>query len=504
VLSTTSLASKHRLAYVQASKCGKPELMQHTSADSDPQLGGWQKLGYSLGQFAWASKDVSFHYFLFFYYAQFQGLSASLAGLAALLALVADGISDPIIGQISDNWGGKRWGRRHPFMLAAMVPYVLCLLAIFNPPGELSQGALFAWYLLFAVLVRSFLTLFTVPHMALGAELSEDYTERTRIATGRNIMGYIGGLTIQVTAWFLLIPAATTAGNAGDGYRQVGFVAAALALLGMVAAWSSTRNRIPYLVRISDAQQSRAWWQAFSDIVGLFRLHSARIMLLGTFLLVLKLGVANTLLLHVNNFYWGFSAEQIGVFMLVIFLSLFPAAWLANRGAAHIGKRNAAVCFVLGVALTHPIVVTAHLFGFTPPTGSTALLVVVCAVLVVNQCFSIAAINVSSAMLPDVADELELHSGRRQEGILNSGIMLIQKVMFGLGVFIAGLVIDFVGMGGITDIAEVTPTMFQRLGWLYGPGLSCLTLAGAWIYSHYRLDKQRLAAIQSELALART
>ena len=389
-------------------------------------------------------------------------------------------------------------------MLAAMVPYILSLLAIFNPPEDLSQGALFAWYLAFAILVRSFLTLFTVPHMALGAELSEDYTERTRIATGRNILGYIGGLMIQVTAWFLLIPAATTAGNAAEGYRQVGFVAAALALLGMIAAWAGTRGRIPYLVQISTAQQSRAWWQAFTDIIALFRVHSARIMLFGTFLLVLKVGLANTLLLHVNNFYWGFSSEQIGVFMLVIFLSLFPAAWLANRGTARIGKRNAAVCFVTGVALTHPLVVTAHLFGLTPPSGSAALLAIVCAVLVVNQCFSIAAINVSSAMLPDVADELELHTGRRQEGILNSGIMLTQKVMFGLGAFIAGMVIDYVGMGGITDIAQVTPEMFQRLGWVYGPGLSILTLSGAWIYSHYRLDRERLAAIQSELAVART
>ena len=37
-----------------------------------------------------------------------------MAGLAALLALVADGISDPIIGQISDNFRNSKWGRRHP------------------------------------------------------------------------------------------------------------------------------------------------------------------------------------------------------------------------------------------------------------------------------------------------------------------------------------------------------------------------------------------------------
>lgn len=470
---------------------------------STPPLSRRQKLGYSLGQFAWASKDVSFHYFLFFYYAQFQGLSASLAGLAALIALVADGISDPIIGQVSDNWAGRRMGRRHPFMLAAMVPYIAALLAIFNPPEDLSQLALFAWYLVFAILVRSFLTLFTVPHMALGAELSDDYTERTAIAAGRNVMGYIGGLALQVTAWFLLIPAAISAGDASEGYRQVGFVAAGLALIGMVAAWAGTRTRIPYLVQISEEQQSRPWWDAFADILGLFKVQSARILLFGTFLLVLKVGLANTLLLHVNNFYWGFSSEQIGVFMLVIFLSLFPALWLATKGTASIGKRNAAVCFVAGVALTHPIVVMAHLFGLTPPSGSTALLAIVCSVLVVNQAFSIAAINVSSAMLPDVADELELQTGRRQEGILNSGIMLTQKVMFGLGSFIAGLAIDYAGLGGITDIAEVTPEMFQRLGWIYGPGLSILTLAGAWIYSHYRLDRDRLEDVQAQLRAAR-
>ena len=468
-----------------------------------PELNRRQRLTYSMGQFAWASKDVSFHYFLFFFYAQFQGLSPSLAGLAALLALVADGISDPIIGQISDNWRSRRWGRRHPFMLVAIVPYLASLIAIFNPPGDLSQGQLFAWYLAFAILVRSFLTLFTVPHMALGAELSTDYAERTRIATGRNIMGYIGGLSIQVVAWFLVIPAATLAGDVADGYRNVGFVAAGLALLGMTASWFGTRDRIPYLARISETQQSRAWWQAFTDLFNILRMHSARIMFLATFLLVLKLGVANTLLLHVNNFFWGFSAEQTGVFMLVIFLSLLPSAWLAARGTERFGKRTAVVAFIAMVALTHPLVVLAHLLGWTPPEGSTRLLILVCAVVVINQSFSIAAINVSQSMLPDIADELELSNGLRQEGILNSGMMLIQKVMFGLGVFCAGLIIDFTGLAGVTDITEVTASMFNRLGWIYGPGLSLISLAGAWVYTRYRLDRRRLVEVQTQLALAK-
>ena len=67
-------------------------------------------------------------------------------------------------------------------------------------------------------------------------------------------------------------------------------------------------------------------------------------MLLGTFLLVLKVGLANTLLLHVNTYFWGFSSEQIGVFMLVIFLSLFPALWLATRGTARMASASRSSC----------------------------------------------------------------------------------------------------------------------------------------------------------------
>jgi len=145
----------------------------------------------------------------------------------------------------------------------------------------------------------------------------------------------------------------------------------------------------------------------------------------------------------------------------------------------------------------------AHLYGFTPASGSTGLVIVVCIFVVLHQSLYIASINVGAAMLPEVVDEMELSSGLRQEGILNSAMMLTQKVTFGLGAFVAGLAIDFVGIGGVTDTADVTPEMLMRLGWFYGPVLMTLPLVGAWIYSRYRLDRQRCADIQAELVRRR-
>ena len=454
---------------------------------------------YGLGQFAWASKDVAFHYFLFFFYSQYLGLSASLAGLAALLALVADAVSDPIIGQISDNFHQGKWGRRHPFMIGAIIPYALALIALFNPPDGLSEAALFGWFLGFAILVRTLLTFFTVPHMALGAELSTGYEERTTIATYRNFIGYVGGLLIQVAAWFLIIPVATAAGDAAAGYANVGYFAAAIAVVGMTAAILGTRSRIPHLEKTSTEQQARPGYYAFTDILSILRLHSGRILFFGTLLMVARAGIANTMLIHINKLHYGFSDLQIGIFMLAVFLALVPSAWLAGHVTRKREKRDAAVLFILLEAIVGPIPVLAHLYGLLPSAGSMTLLLIVCGFVAIQQSFHIAFLHVGAGMLPDIVDEGETKTGMRQEGIYNSAMMFTQKVTFGVGAFVAGLAVDFAGVEGITDKADVTFEMASRLAWVYGAGAALLTLAAAFIFTRYRLDRKRHAEIRLEL-----
>jgi Na+/melibiose symporter-like transporter len=82
------------------------------------------KLGYGVGQTSSGVKNAAFAIFLFFYFNQVLGLSGSLAGMASLLALIVDAITDPMVGQLSDRYK-SRWGRRHPFMLILHLPPAL-------------------------------------------------------------------------------------------------------------------------------------------------------------------------------------------------------------------------------------------------------------------------------------------------------------------------------------------------------------------------------------------
>ena len=108
------------------------------------KAGIWTKLAYGFGSVSSGIKDNGFEYFLLLYYGQVLGVDFALVGGALLLAMVVDGITDPVVGYWSDNLR-TRMGRRHPFMLFSPLPIAVAFWCIFNPAEGLSEYQLFAW-----------------------------------------------------------------------------------------------------------------------------------------------------------------------------------------------------------------------------------------------------------------------------------------------------------------------------------------------------------------------
>ena len=106
-------------------------------------------------------------------------MSGSLAGAAVGIALVVDAFTDPPAGSLSDHWK-SRYGRRHPFMYASILPLMVSFYFLFNPLVT-SEFGLFIWLVVFSNATRTAMSLYHVPHIALGAEMSEDYDERSKL-----------------------------------------------------------------------------------------------------------------------------------------------------------------------------------------------------------------------------------------------------------------------------------------------------------------------------------
>ena len=140
------------------------------------------KIAYATGAVPNGIKVDMFTFFLLFYYGNVVGLEPGLAGLAIAIALFFDAFTDPIIGSISDRTNSSI-GRRHPYLFASVVPIVVGYIFLFMPRAdwELTQASLFIWMLSFCIITRFGMTLFDVPHRALGGEITKDYDERTSL-----------------------------------------------------------------------------------------------------------------------------------------------------------------------------------------------------------------------------------------------------------------------------------------------------------------------------------
>ncbi|NND67781.1 MAG: sugar transporter, partial [Halioglobus sp.] len=191
-------------------------------------LTGVEKWSYAIGNMPYSVKDAAFIHFVVFYYTQVQGLSGTLTGLAMFIALCWDAITDPVVGSWSD--GVKtRWGRRHPLILGGGLPMSLLFLALFAPPGGLGQMGIFIWLTGVSVLLRTFLTINFIPFQAMGAEMSQDYDERTVIAKARVAMGWLAGMALPAVAFALIF--------ASDGERDGRLIEANYVTYGVLSAF---------------------------------------------------------------------------------------------------------------------------------------------------------------------------------------------------------------------------------------------------------------------------
>lgn len=128
-------------------------------------------------------------------YASYHGLALTTISMVMLIAGLFDAVTDPSIGYFSDRYHA-RTGSRRPFVVAGAILLIPCAWFLLNPGEGVTVTYFLVWYLLFYLAM----TLFQIPHMAWGGEISPVSEEKNRVYAYRSFAGY-GGMII-----FALIP----------------------------------------------------------------------------------------------------------------------------------------------------------------------------------------------------------------------------------------------------------------------------------------------------------
>jgi GPH family glycoside/pentoside/hexuronide:cation symporter len=462
------------------------------------------KIAYGAGSFVDAVTNNVLTVFGLFYVTAVCGVPGGSAGLALSAGLVVDAVLDPLIGSVSDGWR-SRLGRRLPFMLLGLPLAMAAFVLIFSLPTGISATTLFAMLLLLSVMLRVSVSLFNLPFLALGAELTDDYAERSKVAAWRWGLGMISGLVTVLIGFGVFFKDADGLSHRA-AYQPFALTCAAVATLGgLVAMWGSfvLRHRAHPL-----AEGRPDWLRALLTGVGeIFRNRSFRILFGSSILFFAAQGVAMSLGLHANTYFWRLSGDSIKLVTVAYFCGLLIGAPLIGFVAPRFDKKRMLLLSLCILISTQAVPAALRLVGLLPLEGTPLVILLVVNAAISGLGLTAAAIAVSS-MLADAADEHEYLFGHRREGLYFAGWSFAGKVATGGGALIAGLVLQFSGFpSGAAAKAGVQvalrPETVAVLGLSYGPGAALFSIAGVLILMLYRLDRPAHARILDQLTRQR-
>lgn len=415
-------------------------------SDNSAALPFSTKFLYGFGSIAYGIKDNAFAYFLLFVYVQVFGLAPNLAGLAILVMLVFDAISDPLIGYLSDNTH-SRWGRRHPYIYGSVLPVALTFFLIWDPPAGLSQNELFWYLLLVGVGIRTAITIYEIPSSALGPELTQDYVERSSLLAYRNWFGWWGGLAMWNLLWIFVVVSSRNgtqdARYLPETWVLYGIGCSIVMAIAIMVTGVGTHRHIPDL-HVPKAASDQA--QRTNFFKGLWRTLTVsknyRILFVAMIVCWGASGLATNLTLFFYSFFWELKPINILTIGVSLFLAPLVSLKAAPMLAASIGKKRTALTFFTASMIIENLLLLLRVLDILPENGTTALISFVLAFHWMGVCCVIIATVTVASMVFDTVEEVELVTKTRMEGTLLAARSFAQKCMSGLGAFSAGLILQ--------------------------------------------------------------
>ncbi|MEM7276655.1 MAG: MFS transporter [Pseudomonadota bacterium] len=435
------------------------------------------------------------------YYNQVLEVPGTLAGLASLLALLADAISDPMVGQLSDRFK-SRWGRRHPFMLFGAAPFGIALYFLFSPPAGLDAMGLFWWLLSFAILVRLLLTFFYVPHVALGAEIARDYHERTSLIGYRMFFQMGAGLLVMMVGLLVFFaPSETFANGMLDKTRYPAFAvfAGVLGSLSMLLSVLATRSTIDKLAKPVVNPDALSPILGFITVFGTLRQNAFRKLFLTTLVFTTVVGVSQTLIIYTGTHLFGFSAAQLVIAAASPIVGVILGPIAVKRMSQTLDKKMSLIHCVIWGALFGYSTQIAFLLGWLEPMSSNARVLFVFTMNGISQIFFVGLYIIIDSMLSDTIDQHELETQRREEGLFFSASSFAQKASFGLGALVAGIGLDVIKFPTKAEVGTVPMNILVDFAWFAGPMTMVILLSSLLLIRGYPIDEKEHARIMQAI-----
>jgi len=422
-----------------------------------------------------------------FYFVSVLGIPPAIAGFLVFLSKLYDAISDPVTGYLSDRTGSAQ-GRRRPWLFWGAWVSAISFVAVFTVPfvgpwESMSSGeGLFAACYVLAVLIlyTSGYSLFNVPYMAMPAEMTTGYHERSSIHGWRVMFASVGGFFSQSAAGAVL----ELMDKDWDAHATVGAMGGTLILIAMLTAWWGTREA-PFHPQDTVRVPIREQFMGFVRNVPFQQILAIK--------LVQLLGVSASsggLMFFLVNVI-DLPLTQLPLIGGPMVVAVLVGTPLLVRLSKVVGKRGA---YVASALLTGLVGLS---WMFAQP-GEPFYMLIVRGFF--NGIAFAGNVVFAMSMLTD-AMELDYHrTGLRREGMYSALYSFVEKLAAALGPLILGLALAGAKFDPKTPPSEVTEEVRQAVLLSIGYIPAMMAILAIVILAFYKLDDEKLRELRAASA----
>ncbi|MBP0986433.1 MAG: MFS transporter, partial [Oscillospiraceae bacterium] len=379
------------------------------------------KLSYGFSGYCSFITWTIFSYYGLYFFTENVGLSAAFAGAMISLGTLWDAITDPLIGTLSDNSKNPK-GRRRPLMKKIAIPFILVSLLLFTNWG-FSEGVSKVYFVFIILAYYTCQTVVDISASSLGSEMTNDYDERSSLATYKNYFGLVPtvivGLSLTLSTAFAAI--------FGPRFGWTGAVAVFMVIWAILMYFLYT-NTEGYERPRAEGEEVQGF--KAKDIVDLFKNKATRIvmMIFGLGILVNTINYSIQVLYYTE--YVGLSDAQVAMATMAFGIASVICAYFCD---IIIQKKDKKFAWIISVGSEGLVLIlgVGLIVGYN--SGSLAAIVIM---MILMGLGNAAVYQVPWAMIPDCVDVNELASGKRTDGIIFGAVAFVQKACGAIGALI--------------------------------------------------------------------
>lgn len=412
------------------------------------------------------------------------GLGPAVVGAVLMAGRIWEAICNLLVGALSDN-ARTRWGRRRPYIFVGGILTGLIYPLVWLAPRTWSNDAVVLYVLLTTLALYTAFSVFSVPYIALGLELTPDHHERTKVQVWRSYCALIPAFTSGWFLWFCELPAF---GDIMVGALWLGFGVGMVIIITAIVPAIFLRERYYVVAKQAEKQP------LLKSLVAVFRNKPFAIIMV--VILALELGrfTTDNLGFYVLAFYvYGGNTSEaaflMGINTTVMLAVAFAAIPVVQKLELRWGKITALrICLIINIAsdLLKWVLVS--------PDYPWAWIILN----VIKNFGGLGFWILVNSMKADVCDWDEYETGIRREGSFSAIAGMLQKTMAAFTLWLSGLMLHWVGLDVTKEGVQDLGTIFWLRMAYFIPSVLLLGL-GLWALRKYHLDEPTMKRVRAQL-----